>query len=298
MKPNNREKGIFAIGIIVLGVILIIFAGIGFKMAFSHFGSSQKENEAKVEKVNNGAKTSTEVKQANSTNQVNDQPLKDQYENSYQDALKTEPKKLANGKYNGHGAYIINNNKTDLSTDHKKAYAKNSLDKKKRASTATAFLTKKTSNLNKNGTNITQKHKWLPEGWHQMVNLPGKYQQAYVYGHLLSSRLVGNLKDYNTSDTNSKNVIAQTTWSNQANTAQTTGQKYYEDQIANSLKQNKKIQYEVEPIYDGKAGETAVAYGVHLQAKATDNSLELNVFIPNVQGNINIDYYTGNINQN
>lgn len=51
-----------------------------------------------------------------------------------------------------------------------------------------------------------------------------------------------------------------------------------------------KIRYKVTPIYDG---DNLVSSGNHLEAKANDGSLEYNVFVPNVQPGVVIDYKTG-----
>ena len=50
--------------------------------------------------------------------------------------------------------------------------------------------------------------------------------------------------------------------------------------------------YRVTDVYDGN---NIVPSGAHIEAKSKDGSLEFNVFVPNVQNNILINYATGNV---
>lgn len=57
-----------------------------------------------------------------------------------------------------------------------------------------------------------------------------------------------------------------------------------------ALDKGKKVRYQVQDIYDGN---NLVPSGAHIQAKSTDGSVDFNVFVPNVQSNIKINYATG-----
>lgn len=198
--------------------------------------------------------------------------------------------------YNGHGAFIINNNKNDLNTHINSApYAVNETDNLGRAHIGNAWLNKTSRQYKSREETGNGRTNWKPRGFHQLTNLPGEYKHAYDRGHLLAYALVGGIRGFNASESNAANIATQTAWANEARSKNSTGQNYYEGLVRKALDNNKKVRYRVTDIYDGN---NLVPSGAHLEAKSADGSLEFNVFIPNVQNNIKINYATGYATQN
>ncbi len=198
--------------------------------------------------------------------------------------------------YNGHGAFIINNNQNDLNAQIASApYATDEVDNLGRPHIGNAWLNKtcrQYKNREQTGNGRTD---WKPAGFHQLSGLPGEYKHAYDRGHLLGYALVGGIRGFNASESNPANVATQTAWANEARSADSTGQNYYEGLVWKALDQNKQVRYRVTDIYDGN---NLVPSGAHIEAKSSDGSLEFNVFVPNVQNNIRINYATGYATQN
>ncbi|KRN33212.1 DNA/RNA non-specific endonuclease [Weissella halotolerans] len=194
--------------------------------------------------------------------------------------------------FNGAGAWLINHNQTDLQANVSTApYVHLApLDDLGRPGVANALLNR-TSRQYRNRQETGMDRKIEPLGWHQ-VNLSGPYQVLYNRGHSIGYALAGRITSFDASEANRQNITTQTAWANQASNGddQNTGQNYYETLVRRAQDQNKLVRYRVTPVYDGSA---LLPAGNHLEAKSRDDSLEFNVFIPNVQPGITINYQTG-----
>lgn len=197
--------------------------------------------------------------------------------------------------WNGHGAFIINNNQPKLNASINSApYAVNYKDRQGRAWRGDAWLNRTTrqyKNRSETGNGATN---WRPAGFLQAYNLKNGYRHAYDRGHLLGYALVGGLRNFNASESNPANIATQTAWANEARSPESTGQNYYEGLVRRALDQGKQVRYRVTDLYDGN---NVVPSGAHIEALSKDGSLKFNVFVPNCQRNIDINYATGAVTQ-
>lgn len=194
--------------------------------------------------------------------------------------------------FNNTGSYIIDDDKTDLNANVNVApYVQLSVqDSLGRPGVANAYLNK--SSRQYRSRDETGNSKTInPVGW-QQVTIGGTYHTLYNRGHLIGYALAGNIKAFDPSEANPQNIATQTAWANQASNgnAENTGQNYYETQVRRALDSNKRVRYRVTPIY---SSNNLVPSGNHMEAKSSDGQLQFNVFVPNVQQGVKIDYETG-----
>lgn len=198
---------------------------------------------------------------------------------------------LEDPRFNGYGAYIVANNTTDLDVSFNATpYVENSLDSKRRPSVANAVVNQAIREYNPRNDYKDNKVTLMPLGYHQRTSLKGKYTLAYNRGHLIGYAIAGKLSNFDASENNKQNIITQTSWANQASESSNTGQNYYEGLIRQAQDQGRTIRYRATPMY---VDNELVPRGVHLEAKSSDGALQFNVYVPNVQGNIIINYKTG-----
>lgn len=128
-----------------------------------------------------------------------------------------------------------------------------------------------------------------PTGWHQkFINNDAIINRGHEIAYSLSKGISVNGKYEPTvqsgDQNNLKNLFTQTAFSNQKL------QTIYESQVREALRKDKKVIFQVTPIF---RGDELMARGIHMQAISTDGSLNFNVYIFNVQPGVEFDYSTG-----
>lgn len=220
-------------------------------------------------------------------------PTKEQAEAVLTPAVKKQVGKQF--EWNDSGAFIIDDNQPHLNAKINSApYAVNQVDNQGRAWRGDSWLNKTTRQYRNRMQTGNGASEWRPAGFLQASHLTGGYSHAYDRGHLLGYALVGGIRGFDASESNPANIATQTAWANEARSSMSTGQNYYEGLVRRALDQNHQVRYRVTDIYDG---DNLVPSGAHIEALSKDGSLKLNVFVPNVQRNIDINYTNGAVTQ-
>lgn len=195
-------------------------------------------------------------------------------------------------RWNGSGAFIVNNNQAKLNANVASApYAVNRDDQEGRPHVGDCWLNRTTRQYQNRASTGNGASNWRPAGCQQVMGLTNGPSHAYDRGHLLGYALVGGIRGFDASESNPHNIATQTAWANEARSADSTGQNYYEGLVRQALDQGKQVRYRVTDIYRNSTDEVPV--GAHIQAKSKDGSLNFNAFVPNCQRNISINYANG-----
>jgi DNA-entry nuclease len=223
-----------------------------------------------------------------------------------EDVLKQLGKMLT---YNGHGSYIVNNNQATLTPLKGSPWLQSGvLNGKGQLSESSALLSHAMY-----GKRVTTETKWQPAGYHQLkIDAPEYGNYLWNKGHSIGAAMTSAWSgddvsftlpikavkkgQWNASEYYAENITTQTSWANQAIDGsygtKGYGQNYYEDEVRKEQITHKKskIAYCVKPIY---SGDNKVPSGTQIQALSSDGDLNFNVFVPNVQMGVQINYQTG-----
>ncbi|ERL64887.1 DNA/RNA non-specific endonuclease [Schleiferilactobacillus shenzhenensis] len=162
------------------------------------------------------------------------------------------------------------------------------LDSLNRTTTVTAYLQR--SNLGKSAGRPAQK--WQPTGWHQEYRvIDGDRIPVVNRGHLIAYTMTFNLNSDGVpqagaegSSDNPKNLATQTEYSNQKT------MQIYEEAVRDALERGARVIYQVTTVF---RGSELMPRGYWSQAVSSDRQLNFNVYIWNVEPQLQFDYATG-----
>lgn len=130
-----------------------------------------------------------------------------------------------------------------------------------------------------------------PAGWDK-INKNKDYDRYFHRGHIITYSLGGDKEIHGQAYKALKSLFTQTAWSNMGKDVKKKGfdnkfsQWHFEEKIVDELEQSS-VCIASRPIYRNKADKIPI--GIHLQAVTEEDSL-FNVFLPNIDPDIKIDY--------
>lgn len=282
----NQKKLIRA----AIAVVVLLVGGTkGVESLTSNNSSNSNSSQSQTSQSASSRRSYSSTTTAKGSTASSDAPTKALAESVLTNTVRQQIKYSIS--WNGTGSFAVNNNKSTLNANVSSApYVTNKpQDSLGRPHQFDGLLSKQTriyQNRSETGNDRTMR----PVGWNQIQLTGGGYSHLYDRGHLGGYALVGGIRSFDASEANPKNIATQTAWANEAAGVDNTGQNYYEGIVRKALDQNKRVRYRVTDIYDGN---NLVPAGANIQAKSSDGSVNFNVFVPNVQNGIVINYKTG-----
>lgn len=196
--------------------------------------------------------------------------------------------------------FVVNDNiaEIEFSDECETGYiVPHSLEPGKRPKGAIFYINKNDYNVIKTQKESSDKKKrrrlGKPKGWNDLLKHNIKKAIKFFHrGHLIAYSLGGDVELHGHPNKALKSLFIQTAWSNMGKDVKKKGfenqfsQWHFEEKVVIELK-NSSVCMASRPIYRNKAD--VIPIGVHLQAVTKERSL-FNVFLPNIDPNIVIDY--------
>lgn len=211
------------------------------------------------------------------------------------------------GKQNESNYFVVNNNVVTIlimSKDNSGYIVPHSLELAKRPKGAIFYINKNDYNDIKNKKALIDKNKNRPSlgnpaGWDK-INGNKDYDRYFHRGHIIAYSLGGDKEIHGHPYKALKSLFTQTAWSNMGKDVKKEekvnkfSQWHFEEKIVDELEQSS-VCIACRPIYRNKADKIPI--GIHMQAVTEKESL-FNVFLPNIEPNIKINYKNCTFNLN
>lgn len=179
--------------------------------------------------------------------------------------------------------FVVNNNISEISFPRKREETgyilEHSIDYKKRPIGARYFI--------KQGDGDYQRSASVTPSYWNRLKLTTDYDKFFRRGHLIASTFGGDKKMSDTSNRGKLSQFIQTKWSNENDNGRNPYCQWHFEKIIKDRVVTDSVCMDSRPIYRNKAD--IIPIGVHLQAVTAEESL-FNVFLPNIDPNIVIDY--------
>lgn len=178
--------------------------------------------------------------------------------------------------------FVVNDNiaKIEFSDKGETGYiVEHSIDYKERPVGAKYFIKQGDGNYKRSDT-------VNPSYWNTLKK-NNDYVSFFRRGHLIASTFGGDKKMSDTNNRGKLSQFIQTKWSNENDNGRNPYCQWHFEEVIKSKVEKTSVCMASRPVYRNKAD--IIPIGVHLQAVTAEESL-FNVFLPNIDPNIVIDY--------